>query len=571
MTITDLPQTAATDTPVSRAPTAVSDTPEFVSGAPEFVSETPKRNPIKPGRDRLMIALSLAAAVGGTLVGVIGFAMSYSTLAKVALSWGFSKELAPWFPVGVDASILAFLALDLYLIRKDTGWPVLRMAAHAMTGATIWFNASSQGHIPDDPVKAASHGIMPLLFVIGVEAARKLFIKKAQLEAGTHTDRIPVHRWILSPVATPRFYRQMRLNGVTSYPEMIRRQQDLIAYKQWLKRKYEGDLSKATDDEKLPMTMAAHGYTVAGALAMPEQQERAAEERAEDAERRRRDAETRREIADKQAEADRLEAAGDLEVVKAQVDGKTAQARAHARAQASAAERAAELEEAALETAVIAEARAREAEADRKTAREREAKAAADLKAAELESRAAIKRRETAEADRVAAAEVQAVETATIAEARDRAAKADLRAAETEKAAAETRRAAAETDRKKADEEARREEALASIARSKREAADADRRAAETRLAAAEIERRAAEIEDEAKLTSRQRAVRRVARMALAAGVVPVGLQAYEIHRQLNDLVTIADVQRETGVSSTDTASKYRAEAAELLASGYRP
>lgn len=75
-----------------------------------------------------MTGLSLAAAIGGTLVGVIGFAMSYDTLAQVALSWGFSDRLAPWFPVGVDASIIAFLALDLYLIRKNTpgrccGWP----------------------------------------------------------------------------------------------------------------------------------------------------------------------------------------------------------------------------------------------------------------------------------------------------------------------------------------------------------------------------------------------------------------------------------------------------------------
>ncbi|MGW0653730.1 DUF2637 domain-containing protein, partial [Streptomyces umbrinus] len=181
MTMTEVPQTAAPDTPVSRPPTGVSEAPEKISGAAPAVSRTPKRNPDKPGRDRLMTALSLAAAIGGTLVGVIGFAMSYETLAKVALSWGFSEDLAPWFPVGVDASIIAFLALDLYLIRKSTPWPMLRMSAHAMTGATIWFNASSQGQIGDDPVKAASHGVMPVLFVIGVEAARRLIIQKARL------------------------------------------------------------------------------------------------------------------------------------------------------------------------------------------------------------------------------------------------------------------------------------------------------------------------------------------------------------------------------------------------------
>ncbi|WP_270891894.1 DUF2637 domain-containing protein [Streptomyces sp. DHE17-7] len=110
------------------------------------------------------------------------------------------RELAPWFPVGIDAGIIAFLALDLYLIRKGTPWPLLRMAAHATTGATIWCNASSWGHIGTDPVKAASHSVMPILFVIGVEAARRLIT-----------------------------------------------------------------------DELLPMKMAAHGYSVAQALAMSEQ------------------------------------------------------------------------------------------------------------------------------------------------------------------------------------------------------------------------------------------------------------------------------------------------------------
>ncbi len=559
MTITETPQTAPLDAPISAPPTAVSDPPAPVSGTGGSVSGAPKRKPITPRRDRLMTALSVAAAIGGTLVGVIGFAMSYSTLAKVALAWGFSEELAPWFPVGVDASIIAFLALDLYLIRKDTPWPLLRMAAHGMTAATVWFNASSQGHIGDDPVKAASHGVMPVLFVIGVEAARRLIIQKARLEAGTAVDRIPLHRWILAPLDTPRFYRRMRLYAVASYEEMVRRQQDLIAYEQWLKRKHGGDLSKATDDEKLPMTMAAYGYTVAEALALPEKQEREAEKRAEEAERRRLEAETRRELAQKKAQADRLEADGELEAVRARVEGQTAQARAHARAQASAAERAAELEEAALETALIAEARAREAEAQRKEAQGREAKAAADARAAELERQAAEKRKAAAEADQAAAAEAQAVETQAIAEARAAAAEADRRAAETERAAAETRRAAAEADRLAAEEEKRAATARANTQAAREREAETEYRAAETRLAAAEIERRAVEAEDVARLKPRERAVRRVARMILFAadGVA--------------ERLPLADIQHELAVSSPATASEYRQEAGELLAQGYRP
>ncbi|MEU5314421.1 DUF2637 domain-containing protein [Streptomyces sp. NPDC021562] len=558
MTITDLPHQAVPDTPVSAPPTPVSGAPGRVSGAPEFVSQTDNRNPDPPRRDRLMTALSVAAALGGTLVGVIGFAMSYSTLSEVALSWGFSHRLAPWFPVGVDASIIAFLALDLYLIRKSTPWPLLRMAAHAMTGATIWFNASSQGEIGADPVRAASHGVMPLLFVIGVEAARRLFIAKAQLEAGTATDRIPLHRWILSPLGTPRIYRRMRLYGVTSYPEMTRREQDLKGYEQWLRRKYNGDLDKASEDERLPMTMAAYGYTVAEALALPERQEREARERAEEAERRRLEAQIRQEEAQARAEAARLESAGRLEAVRARVDAETGQARAHARAQVNAAERAAEQEEAAMETALLAEARARQAAADRKTADEREAAAAADLRAADLERQAAEKRKQAAEADRAAAAQTQAIETAEIAEASKRAAEADKAAAEAEKAAAEIRRRAAEADRQTADEEERAALARANAQDAREREAETELRAAEKRLAAAEIERRAVEAEDAARLSPRQRAVRRVARMILAADGIA-------------EQLPLAQIQRELGVTSAGTASEYRQEAAELLASGYRP
>lgn len=559
MTMIEAPQSATTDPPVSHATMPISGSPDPVLGPPRDVSGPSKRKPIKPPRDPLKTALSLVAAFGGILVGVIGFSMSYSTLAKVALSWGFSERLAAWFPVGVDASIIAFLALDLYLIIKFTPWPFLRIAAHAMTGATIWFNASSQGDIAADPVQAASHGVMPILFVIGVEAGRRLIIRKAKLEAGTADERIPLHRWILSPVATPRFYRRMRLNEVRSYDEMVRRDQELTGYKQWLTRKYDGDLKKATEDELLPMKMAKSGFTVAQALALPEQQEREAEERAEEAECRRLEAETRREIAQKQNEASRIEAEGRLEAVRARVDGETGQARAHSRAQVSAAERAAEVEQQALETALVTEARARTAEAARKEASDREAEAAADLKAADLERRAAEMRSQAAEAERVAAAEDLAIETRTIAEARRAAAEAERVAAEELRDAAEAKRAAAELEAKSEEQKRLREAAIAASALAQKDAAEAERAAAEARLVVAEIELRAVEAEDRARLRPRERKVRKVARMIIQAAGGDGGR------------LPLADIQRELGLASPGTASEYRTEATELVAQGYRP
>ena len=620
MTITDWPRTAAEPDPDSASPAAVSgtstpvsQTADAVSETTEFVSETESGTGTKPSPGKLTGTQKWA--IGGIVIAAlvlagIGLYLSFEHVAIFAfkeLRFG-SLGKGQLFAVGVDVGIMVMIAVDLLMawLKRPISW--IRYPVWLLTAATVVLNAASGA--PEgawkliDYVAAGAHGVVPILFITVVELGRDAIDRVVRPDQAER-DSIPLLRWILAPIATARIFRRMRLWGVTSYPEMIRRDQDLIAYEQWLKRKHDGDISAATEDELLPMKMAPYGYTVAQALAMPDEQEQAAQEREEEAERRRLDAETRSEIAKAESEAERLRAKGKVELVQAEVDGQTGQARAHARAQVSAAERAAELEQKALDNAVVAEARAREAQAERLEAEERKGRAAADLakaelerkaadqrraaaeadkvaaaeagaieteriaqarrtaavadlEAAELERQAAQKRKEAAEADRVAAAEAQAIETQAIAEARQAAAEADRRAAETEKAAAETRRAAAEADRKKAEEERRQAAALADIARSQKEAAEAERAAAETRRVAAEIERAAVEAEDAAKLKPRERAVRKVARMILAAGGDA-------------DRLPLAEIQNELAVTSPGTASEYRQEAAELLAGGYRP
>ncbi|MEV6409610.1 DUF2637 domain-containing protein [Streptomyces bobili] len=557
----------------------VSSTPGIVSDAPEFASETESGTGTETSSGKLTGTQKWTAGaivVAALALAGIGLYLSFEHVADFAfteLRFG-SLGKGQLFAVGVDVGIMVMIAVDLLMawLKRPISW--IRYPVWLLTGATVVLNAASGapqgGWTLLDYVAAGAHGVVPVLFITVVEMGRTSIDRIVRPDQAER-DSIPWLRWVLAPVATARIFRRMRLWGVTSYPVMIRRDQELIAYELWLKRKHDGDLSKASEDELLPMTMAPYGYTVAQSLAMPDEQEQAAQEREEEAERRRLDAETRSEVAKAESEADRLRAKGRVETVRAEVDGQTGQARAHARAQVSAAERAAALEQEALDQALIAEARAREAQAEHLEAQEREAKAAADLRAAELERQAAEKRKEAAEADRVAAAEAQAIETQTVAEAREAAAEANRRAAETEKTAAETRRAAAEADRRKVEEEHRQEVVLADIARAKKEAADAKKAAAETWLAAAEIEARAAEADAVAKLTPRQRSVRRVARMALAAGLVPDGMAYDDINHDLCELVSIADVQLAADVSSTDTASKYRQEAVVLLADGYRP
>ncbi|WP_435239977.1 DUF2637 domain-containing protein [Streptomyces sp. YPW6] len=508
-------------------------------------------------------------AVGGIVafalvLAGIGLYLSFAHVAQFAheeLRFG-SLDKGRLFAVGVDVGIMVMIAVDLLMawLKRPITW--IRYPVWLLTSATVVLNAASAAP-KDRPwelldyVAAFAHGVVPVLFIMIVEVGRDA-IDRIVRPGREDRDAIPLIRWILAPVATPRIYRRMRLWGVASYPEMVRREQDLLAYEQWLKRKYDGDLSKASDDERLPMKMAPYGYTVSEALAMPDQQEADAEQREEEAERRRLEATTRKELAEKRAEAERLEADGQLETVRARVDSEKGMARAHANAQISAAERAAELNEAALETAVQAEARARRAEAERQEAAAREATADADLRTAELEREAAEKRKEAAENDRVAAAEAQAVETQGIAEARRATAEADRAAAEIEAAAAETRRATAETARKETEEIERKARAAAGIEAARQAAAETAKAAAETRRAAAEIERAAVEAEDIARLKPRERGLRKVARMILAVGGDAESLP-------------LADIQHELLLNSPGTASEYRAEAAQLLADGYVP
>ncbi|MEU3777997.1 DUF2637 domain-containing protein [Streptomyces sp. NPDC032472] len=482
--------------------------------------------------------LMAVAVVGMPLVGVIGFAASYSTLQRFALAHGYGPVLAPWFPIGVDASIIALLAFDLVMVRRRTPWPVLRFAAHVMTLFTILFNASDgikggkglwEG-LAADPLWALSHAAMPGLFVLGVEAARKLLVHAAHIEDGTATDRIPLHRWVLSPVRTGRLYRRMRLAAVRSYPEMVEREQALEGYRVWLTQELKGDLSEATEVQLLPMTMAPRGYTVEEALALPAKWKAEAEERDRaEAERQREEAERKRQ----QDKADRLRALADD----------------------------ADIEVATHEQAARKGSAAAAAEA---------ARAAAEAEAAA--AKAAAEHRRTA-AERLAAAEAEALESAEAAAARRKAAEdaagAERAAAEAERQKAEKLKVSAEAQKWQAEQE--RAAADEERAKADKAAAEADKAAAEKAAAAARyetslIEAREQQAEDYARLQPRERNERQVARMLLAAGADPTRATRQD---QL-DLVPLSAVMDAINVKQS-AAGDIRRAAGLQLEGGYRP
>ncbi|MFJ8570417.1 DUF2637 domain-containing protein [Streptomyces sp. NPDC093514] len=480
--------------------------------------------------------LAAAALIGMIPVTIIGFAASYSTLAAMAEAAGFAPWLAPWIPVGIDGAIIGFLALDLYLTGRRIPWPLLRFGAHAMTAATVVINAAggtvvkaaAEGAEVAGPVRVLWHALMPVLFVVGVEGARRLIVHAAQLEDGTASDRVPLHRWVLSPVRTGRLYRRMRLAVVRSYPEMVEREQALEGYRVWLTQELDGDLSRATEVQLLPMTMAPRGYTVEEALALPAKWKAEAAERARaEAERERVEAERLR----RQAKEDRLrelEDVSDIKVAEHQQAVRTETAAANAEAAK------AEAESAAQAAKVAAEHRRRAAE--RQSLVEAEA-----LESAE----AAAARRKTAE-------DLEAAERAEAEAKRHRAATAKADA----DAAAERRRQVQEAQERDRLELGRKQ-ALA-------DQAQAEKAAADLRYEAAMIEAKIQQAEDYARLTPRERSERQVARMLLAAGVPP---QTAELHVESVPLSTVMEV---LGVKQT-AAGDIRRAAAVLLEAGYRP
>ncbi|MGW6976454.1 DUF2637 domain-containing protein [Streptomyces sp. NPDC054952] len=491
--------------------------------------------------------LAVAALAGMIPVALIGFAASYTTVADKAAAAGFASWLAPWIPIGLDGAIIGFLALDLYMTRRRAPWPILRFAAHAMTAATVLINAAAGSAVAvategtaavealPAPVRVFWHGLMPVLFVVGVEAARRLIVHATRLEDGTAIDRIPLHRWALSPWRTPRLYREMRLANIRSYPEMVQRKQELEGYRVWLKQSLGGDLSKASDEQRLPMTMAAQGYTVTEALALParweaeaQERERAEAERAEAEAERGRLEEERERLRKKAARLAKLDDDADITVAEHQREARKGEAAAQAEAARAAAESAAAAAKAQAEHRRVAAERLSQTEA------------------------------EALESERAAAARRKASEDLAAAERAD--AEAERLRAEAEQAKAERAKAAAEAGRQAQLAERDRAERLAA----EQAAAEAEQAAAAARYEASMIEARIQQAEDYARLNPRERSERMVARMLLAAGVTPETAEA-----QI-EAVPLSTVMEVLNVKQT-AAGGIRTGAAVLLEMGYRP
>ncbi|ONK13373.1 DUF2637 domain-containing protein [Streptomyces sp. MP131-18] len=202
---------------------------------------------------RILVGVVLAGAV---VIAAIGFAGSYAAVRDLAERKDFGA-FAPFFPIGIDAGIVVLLSLDLLLTWLRIPFPLLRQSAWLLTAATIAFNAASAW---GDPLAVCMHGIIPVLFVITVEAARHAIGRVADITADKHMEGVRIWRWFLSPVPTFRLWRRMKLWELRSYEEVISMERDRLVYQAQLRASYgRAWRRRAPVEARMPLKLARYG------------------------------------------------------------------------------------------------------------------------------------------------------------------------------------------------------------------------------------------------------------------------------------------------------------------------
>ncbi|MDY0814295.1 DUF2637 domain-containing protein [Kitasatospora purpeofusca] len=210
----------------------------------------------RPSLTKAHRSLLGVVAAGACIISGIGFAGSYSAVKELAEQKGFGA-FSYAFPIGVDAGIVVLLALDLVLTWLRIPFPALRQTAWLLTVATIAFNAAASW---GDPLGMGMHAVIPLLFVVVVEASRHAVGRIAAITADRHMESVRMLRWLLSPVPTFRLWRRMKLWELRSYDEVVRLEQNRLVYRAQLRFRYgRGWRRSAPIQALLPLKLAKYG------------------------------------------------------------------------------------------------------------------------------------------------------------------------------------------------------------------------------------------------------------------------------------------------------------------------
>ncbi|MFF8288499.1 DUF2637 domain-containing protein [Streptomyces sp. NPDC016309] len=206
---------------------------------------------------RILIGVVITGAV---IIAGIGFAGSYAAVRELAVKKGFG-DFSLVFPIGIDAGICVLLALDLLLTWLRIPFPLLRQTAWLLTAATIAFNGAASW---PDPLGVGMHAVIPVLFVVAVEAARHAIGRIADITADKHMEGVRLTRWLLSPVPTFRLWRRMKLWELRSYEQVIKLEQDRLIYQARLQARFgRAWRRKAPVEALMPLRLARYGVPLA--------------------------------------------------------------------------------------------------------------------------------------------------------------------------------------------------------------------------------------------------------------------------------------------------------------------
>ena len=206
---------------------------------------------------RVLIGVVVSGAV---VIAGIGFAGSYAAVRELALKKGFGN-FAYVFPIGIDAGICVLLALDLLLTWIRIPFPLLRQTAWLLTVATIAFNGAAAW---PDPLGVGMHAVIPILFVVSVEAARHAIGRIADITADKHMEGVRLTRWLLSPLPTFLLWRRMKLWELRSYEQVIKLEQDRLVYQARLHSRFgRAWRRKAPVESLMPLRLARYGVPLA--------------------------------------------------------------------------------------------------------------------------------------------------------------------------------------------------------------------------------------------------------------------------------------------------------------------
>ncbi|MFE5819464.1 DUF2637 domain-containing protein [Streptomyces sp. NPDC056479] len=197
---------------------------------------------------------------GAVIIAGIGFAGSYAAVRELAIQKGFGN-FSYVFPIGIDAGICVLLALDLLLTWIRIPFPLLRQTAWLLTIATIAFNGAAAW---PDPLGVGMHAVIPILFVVAVEAARHAIGRIADITADKHMEGVRLTRWLLSPLPTFLLWRRMKLWELRSYDQVIKLEQERLVYQARLRSRFgRAWRRKAPVESLMPLRLAKYGVPLA--------------------------------------------------------------------------------------------------------------------------------------------------------------------------------------------------------------------------------------------------------------------------------------------------------------------